>query len=152
VLTNDLGANEVRAYLGYADCTQGDQGPRAAACVARVNAALEAFAPNFRAILAELEAALPEDAELYVMTVYNPFDLGIGIPFEDYTSSVVAQLNAAIRTETEAVDAAIADPFDDMADNAGVWTNMLTDQDIHPHADGYQVLAYSLAQAREQAN
>jgi lysophospholipase L1-like esterase len=152
VLTIDLGANDVLAHLGSADCTQGDQGPRAAACVARVNAALEAFSPNFRTILAELDAALPEDAEFYVMTVYNPFDLGIGIPFEDYTSSVVAQLNAAIRAEAEAVDAAIADPFDDMADNAGVWTNMLTDQDIHPNADGYQVLAYSLAQAREQAN
>ena len=152
VLTIDLGANDVLAHLGSSDCTQGDQGPRAAACVARVNAALEAFSPNFREILAELDDALPEGAEMYVMTVYNPFDLGIGIPFETYTSSVVAELNAAIRAEAEAVEAAVADPFDEMADNAGVWTNMLTEQDIHPNADGYQVLAYSLARAREQAN
>jgi len=122
---------------------------RGAACTARIEAALDAFAPNLRAILEQLKAALPQDAEFYVMAAYNPFDLGIGLPFEDYSSGIVADMNTIIRTEAAAVGATLADPFDDMADNAGVWTNMLTESDIHPNAAGYQVLAYSLAQARD---
>lgn len=148
VLTIDLGANDVLAHLGSDDCLQGDTGPRAAACQARVSAAMDAFSPSFRSILQQLDAVLDDDAEFYVMTVYNPFDMGIGLPIEEFTSEVVADLNALIRAEAEAIGAIVADPFDAMADNAGAWTNMLTDADIHPNADGYQVLANALAEAR----
>ncbi len=148
VLTIDLGANDVLAHLGSADCLQGESGPRGAACQARVSAAMDAFSPNFRSILQRLDAALDSGAEFYVMTVYNPFDFGIGIPLEAFTSQVVADLNELIKAEAEGVGATVADPFSDMADNAGAWTNMLFDQDIHPNAEGYQVLANSLAEAR----
>ncbi len=148
VLTIDLGANDVLAHLGSDDCLEGDTGPRGAACQARISAALDAFGPNFRTILDQLNAALGGGAEFYVMTVYNPFDFGIGLPLEDFSSSVVADLNAAITAEAEAVGATVADPFPAMADNAGAWTNMLSAADIHPNADGYQVLANSFAEAR----
>lgn len=148
VLTIDLGANDVLAHLGSADCTQGATGPRAAACQARIKAAMDAFGPNFRSILAKLDAALDADAEFYVMTVYNPFDLGIGLPFEDFTSGIVADLNKLIVAEANAVGAKVADPFPIMAGNAGTWTNMLSRSDIHPNAEGYQALAFSLAEAR----
>ena len=82
------------------------------------------------------------------MTIYNPFDFGLGLPLEDYSSGIVEQLNTVIRDEAAAVGALVGDPFDDMADNARSWTNMLTDFDIHPNEDGYQVLANSLAEAR----
>lgn len=148
VLTIDLGANDVLAHLGSADCTLGDGGPRGAACQARISAAMDAFSPNFRSILTRLDAALDDGSEFYVMTIYNPFDFGIGLPVEEFSSGVVADLNALIRAEAEAVGASVADPFDAMADNAGAWTNMLINADIHPNADGYQTLANSLVEAR----
>jgi hypothetical protein len=76
--------------------------------------------------------------------------MGIGLPIEDFTSEVIADLNELIVAAAGIVDAKVADPFDDMADNAGAWTNMLTDADIHPTAEGFQVLALSLAEAREE--
>jgi lysophospholipase L1-like esterase len=147
-LTIDLGANDLLAHLGSDDCTSG---PRGTACQARVSAALGSFETNFAVILGQLKSALPADAEFYVMTIYNPFDFGIGLPIEEFSSEIVAQLNEIISTAATAVGAKVADPFDDMADNAGAWTNMLGGSaDIHPNAEGYQVLALSLAEAREQ--
>jgi lysophospholipase L1-like esterase len=81
------------------------------------------------------------------MTIYNPFDFGIGLPIEDFTSEVIADLNAVIASAANGIGATVADPFDDMADNAGSWTNMFTGADIHPNADGFQTLAFSLAEA-----
>ncbi len=149
VLTIDLGANDVLAHVGSDDCLQGEQGPRGAACQARIDAAMEAFVPNFRDILAQLKQGLGANAEFYVMTVYNPFDMGIGLPLEDFTSGIVDELNQLIRQEADSVGAVVADPFPLMADNAAAWTNMLSDSDIHPNADGFQALAFSLAEARQ---
>ena len=148
VLSIDLGANDVLSHLGSSDCILGEGGPRGVACQARIKAALEAFGPNFRSILGRLKAALPAGAEFYVMTLYNPFDFGSGLPFEDFSSGIVDDLNDVVRAEALAAGAKVGDPFNDMADNAGAWTNMLTQSDIHPNADGYQVLANSLAVAR----
>lgn len=148
VLSIDLGANDVLTHLGSDDCLEGDEGPRGGVCRARIEAALEAYGPNFRALLSELDAALPANAEFFVMTIYNPFDFGLGLPLEDYSSGIVEQLNDVIRTEAAAVGAIVGDPFDEMADNARSYTNMLVNFDIHPNNDGYQVLANSLAEAR----
>ncbi|MDA1296711.1 MAG: SGNH/GDSL hydrolase family protein [Chloroflexi bacterium] len=57
-------------------------------------------------------------------------------------------MNEVVRAEALAVGALVANPCDAMADNAGAWTSMLTDFDIHPNADGYQVLANSPVVAR----
>lgn len=145
-LTIDLGANDLLGHLGSTDCVND---PRGAACIARATSALETFETNFDDILGQLDAALPADAEFYVMTIYNPFDFGIGLPLEDFTSEWTEMLNDIIVSSAAKVGAIVADPFDEMADNAGAWTNMLDSADIHPNPDGMQVLAFSLAEARE---
>jgi lysophospholipase L1-like esterase len=146
VLTIDLGANDLIAHVGSDSCQQNFSGE---ACVERITAALAAFEDNFGGILTDLKTALPSGASFYVMTVYNPFDFGIGLPSEEFSSGVIAELNLIIASEAARVGARLADPFDEMADNAGAWTNMLDGLDIHPNADGYQVLALSLAEAAE---
>jgi len=81
------------------------------------------------------------------MTMYNPFDFGLGIPFEDFSNEITAQLNEIITSSASQAGAKIADPSSGMAGNANAWTNMLQG-DIHPNADGYQVLALSLVEAK----
>ena len=147
VLSIDLGANDLLSHLGAGACRTDPQG---AECSRRLEAATGAFEANFEGILSQLKSALPQGAEFYVMTAYNPFDLGLGIPFEEFSSGVISDLNAIIVSAAGGVGATVADPFDDMAGNAGAWTNLLTGSDIHPNSDGYQVLALSLAEARDQ--
>ena len=90
---------------------------------------------------------LEDDAEFYIMTMYNPFDFGIGLPFEDFTNEIAGRMNDIIRQTAQAHGAKVADPFDSMGGNAAAWTNMLSG-DIHPNGDGYQALAFSFAQVR----
>jgi lysophospholipase L1-like esterase len=146
VLTLDLGANDLLTHLGSEDC---QQAPRGEVCQARVEGALDAFEDNFTQIVSSLADALEPNSEFYIMTMYNPFDFGVGIPFEAFSNETVARLNGIIRRAAEAKGARVADPYELMKGNAGVWTHML-DGDIHPNKDGYQVLAWSLAQARNR--
>jgi lysophospholipase L1-like esterase len=144
VLTIDLGANDLITHLGSADC---QNEPRGTACQARINAALDGFVGNFDDIVKTLDDALEDDAELYIMTMYNPFDFGLGLPFEDFSNEIVERLNDIIVETANSAGAKVADPFDDMGGNAAAWTNMLQG-DIHPNADGFQSLAFSLTQAQ----
>ena len=100
-------------------------------------------------IVSSLASALEPGAEFYIMTMYNPFNFGIGIPFETFTNGVAQRMNAIIRDIAEAQGAAVADPFDLMNGHAATWTHMLSG-DIHPNANGYQALAFSLAQAEQR--
>jgi lysophospholipase L1-like esterase len=147
ILTIDLGANDLLSHVGSDQCLDN---PRGAACQQRIQAAFTSFSSNFAVILGQLKAELPDGAEFYVMTIYNPFDFGVGLPIEDFSSEVIEQLNDLIEAAAGVVGANVADPFDDMADNAGAWTNMLSAADIHPNAEGFQTLAFSLAEAREE--
>ena len=144
VLTLDLGANDLLAHLGSSEC---QQAPRGDACQTRIDAGLERFSANFPNIVGTLAGELEPDAEFYIITVYNPFDFGLGIPFEDFSKEILETLNAIIAENASGVGAKLADPHDLMAGYAAAWTNML-DGDIHPNLDGYQVMAYALAQAR----
>ena len=144
VVTLDLGANDLLTHLGSAEC---QLEPRGNACQSRIDAGLEGFSNAFPGMLATLKAELDDDAELYIMTMYNPFDFGLGIPFEDFSNEIIAQLNEIIISSASQVGAKIADPFSGMAGNANAWTNMLQG-DIHPNADGYQVLALSRVEAK----
>ena len=81
------------------------------------------------------------------MTMYNPFDFGLGIPFEDFSNEILVRLNAIVAENANNVGAKLADPYDLMGGNAAAWTNMLQG-DIHPNPDGFQALAFSLVQAR----
>ena len=144
VLTIDLGANDLLTHLGSAEC---QQAPRGDACQARIDAGLEAFSENFPQIVGTLANELEPDAEFYIMTMYNPFDFGLGIPFEEFSNEILVRLNAIIAENANNVGAKLADPYRLMGGNAAAWTNMLQG-DIHPNPDGYQTLAFSLAQAR----
>ncbi len=144
VLTIDLGANDLLTHLGSAECLQA---PRGDACQARIDAGLDGFSENFPKIVGTLANELEPDAEFYIMTTYNPFDFGLGIPFEDFSNEILVRLNAIIVENANNVDAKLADPYDLMGGNAAAWTNMLQG-DIHPNPDGFQVLAFSLAEAR----
>jgi lysophospholipase L1-like esterase len=144
VLTIDLGANDLIAHVNSPECMQD---PRGEVCQRRVNTALDSFESNFRPILELLREELEPGAEFYVMTAYNPFSIGLGIPIEEFSNEVMGRLNEVIRAQGAAAGAKIADPFDEMKGNAGFWTHIL-EGDIHPTADGFQVLAYSFAQAR----
>ena len=116
-------------------------------CQTRADAALQSFEGNFEDIVASLAEALEPGAEFYVMTAYNPFSIGLGGPAESFTDEIVEQLNVIIRETAMAHGAKIADPYGLMQGKAVSWTNLLFG-DIHPNADGYQALAYSLTQAQ----
>jgi len=144
VLTIDLGANDLLTHLGSAECQQAPMGD---ACQGRIDAGLEAFSENFPQIVGTLANELEPGAEFYIMTMYNPFDFGLGIPFEEFSNEILVRLNAIIAENANNVGAKLADPYRLMGGNAAAWTNMLQG-DIHPKPDGYQTLAFSLAQAR----
>ena len=144
VLTLDLGANDLLTHLGSSEC---QLGPTSSACQARIDAGLKIFAENFPNIVGPLASELEPDAEFYIMTMYNPFDFGIGIPFEDFSNGIVDRLNAIIVENASSVGANLADPSLLMRGKAAAWTNMLKG-DIHPNSDGYQTLAFSLVEAR----
>ena len=143
-LTIDLGANDLLAHLGSNDC----QVPvPTQACRTRADAALQSFEGSFDQIVKALADALEPEAEFYIMTAYNPFSIGLGGPAESFTDEIVGQLNDIIRETATTHDAKIADPYGLMQGKATSWTNLLSG-DIHPNADGYQTLAYSLTQAQ----
>ena len=108
---------------------------------------METFSKNFPQIVGTLATELGPDAEFYILTMYNPFDFDLGIPFEEFSNEILVRLNAIIAENANSVGAKLADPYRLMEGNAAAWTNMLQG-DIHPNADGYQALAFSLAQAR----
>jgi lysophospholipase L1-like esterase len=146
-LTLDLGANDFLGHLASQECQDAPRGP---ACSARIDAALETYRVNFAEIVAQLKAEIEPDTEFYIMTVYNPFDFGVGLPFEDFSNEVLDRVNDVVRETASANGAKLAEADVLMQGNAGGWTLMITEGDIHPNTLGYQALAYSLAQAREE--
>ena len=146
VVTLNLGANDLLGHLTSEHCMASPSGP---ACQARVDASLATFSANLGEIVPTLLSALDPDAELYIMMVYNPFDLGTGLSFEALTNEVVEKLNGIIKETALVNGVPVADVGPLMGSNAGAWTNIL-DGDIHPNAWGYQVLAFSLAQVHQR--
>lgn len=144
VLTIDLGANDLLTHLGSGEC---NSDPRGEICQARLNAGIEGFSRNFPEIVGTLSSELEPGSEFYIMTMYNPFDFGLGIPFEAFSNEIVQSINAIIAENAANVGAKLADPYDDMEGKAAAWTNMLQG-DIHPNPDGYQTMAFSLTEAR----
>ena len=143
-LSLNLGANDLLGHLGSDDC----QVPaRTQACQTRADAALQSFEGNFDQIVSSLAEALEPGAEFYIMTAYNPFSFGLGLPAESFTDEIVERLNVIVRETAAAHGAKLADPYDLMLGKTTFWTNVFAG-DIHPNADGYQVLAYSLTQAQ----
>ncbi|MBM3940476.1 MAG: SGNH/GDSL hydrolase family protein [SAR202 cluster bacterium] len=146
VLTIDLGANDLLGHLGSPTCRANIRG---AECAARIDAAIDTFEVNIASILDQLKPRIEPGTEFYVMTIYNPFDFGIGIPFEADSNEIIGGMNATLKAEAARVGAKVADAYPLMSGNAAVWTHMLTQSDIHPTADGYQALPFAFAQARD---
>ncbi|MDA1349612.1 MAG: SGNH/GDSL hydrolase family protein [Chloroflexi bacterium] len=146
VVTLDLGGNDILYHLASDECRGM---PWGAQCLRGVNRALNEFAVNFDSVVSQIAAELEPGAEFYIMTVYNPFDLGLDLAVEDLSNEVVGQLNAVIRSTAEAHGATVADAFAVMNGRANVWTHILRG-DIHPTDRGFQALAYSLVEAHRQ--
>ena len=143
VVTLDLGANDLLGHLTSEDCLRN---PAGLACQGRMEVGLQSFRENFARLIPEIQAELEPDTEFYIMTVYNPFDLGTGIALERLSNEIVDDLNGVIREIGAANGVPVADVRPLMGSNVAVWTSILRG-DIHPNATGYQVLAYSLTQA-----
>jgi lysophospholipase L1-like esterase len=146
VVTLDLGANDLLGHVTSQDCLDSPDGP---VCQARVDAGLATFRANFEEIVSTLLSALGPDTQFYIMTIYNPYDLGTGLSLEVFSNEVVDRLNSVIKETARANGVLVADVRPLMSSNAGAWTHVLAG-DIHPNARGYQALAFSLAQAHQQ--
>lgn len=147
VLTLDVGASDLLGHLGSVDCQAAPEGQ---VCWTRIEGALAAFKANFQEVVAALAAALEPGAEFYVLTLYNPYDLGGGTPFELLSTRTVTRVNDFIRRVGDSEGALVADAYSGMKGHAATWTHMLSGS-IHPNAMGYQAIAFSLVQARERA-
>ena len=146
VLTLNLGANDLIGHVGSDDCLLA---PAGAVCQARIDAGLATFGANFGEIASTLASEIEPATEFYIMTVYNPFDFGIGLPTEDFSNEIIERLNHIVRETAETHGAVVVDAYSLMNGNATAWTHVLTG-DVHPNAAGYQVLAFSLVQARQR--
>jgi lysophospholipase L1-like esterase len=126
-ITIDIGADDVRACNFDPGCVPG-------AIATAVN--------NLSTILSKLRAAAP-DAEIIVMTYYNPYAL-----IDPSTNTGAEALNAAIAADATAAGGRVADaftPFDLAAAEPATLcalTLMCTPlQDIHASDAGYMVIA-----------
>jgi lysophospholipase L1-like esterase len=146
VVTLDLGANDLLGHVSSPDCLDAPDGP---ACQARIDAGLATFRTNFGEVVPALLAALGPETQFYIMTVYNPYDLGTSLSLEVVSNEVVERLNSVIKETARTNGVLLADSQPIMGSNAGAWTHVL-DGDIHPNARGYQALAFSLARAYQQ--
>jgi lysophospholipase L1-like esterase len=146
VVTLDLGANDLLVHLKSEDCLNAPSGQ---ACQGRLDAGLESFRANFSEIVPTIADSIAPDTEFYIMTVYNPFDLGTRLQLENLSNEVTDELNSVIWEVADEHEVMVADVRPLMASKSGSWTHIL-DGDIHPNYKGYQALAYSLAEAHQQ--
>ena len=145
VITVNLGANNVLRELASNDCLSHSTLNR---CRSRVDNAISDFPAALEAILASLVSEMENGTECYVMNIYNPFDLGEGTELAAYSDRIVQALNFSLHQETSKTSCFIADAYTVMRRRTLQWTNLLSG-DFHPNAQGYQALAFSLVQARE---
>lgn len=146
VVTLDIGANDLLGHIKSEDCVVS---PAGQTCQSRLDAGLQNFRGNFSQIVPDVLSAIEPDTEFYIMTVYNPFALGTGLPLESLSNDITDQLNSVIMEIAQDNNVAVADVRPIMGSNSGVWTNILSG-DVHPNAKGYQAMAFSLTQSREQ--
>ncbi|MCL2097023.1 MAG: GDSL-type esterase/lipase family protein [Oscillospiraceae bacterium] len=97
------------------------------------------FGGNLTEIIALVKAANP-NAEIYVQTIYNPFD---GVPGMEtlsmLTEGVISQMNAAITGGAAAGDYTAVDIYSAFKNGALVYTNM-AEFDIHPSSAGHALI------------
>ena len=93
VVTLDVGGDDVFAVLQHPDCAAG----LTAACGAVIQATFATFGANFGAIVAGLRTTAGPDAEIVVMTYYNPL-VHPACPFHAFAAAadVVLEGNPAL--------------------------------------------------------
>lgn len=144
-VTLDVGANDVLSHLQSPDCGSDLQ---STACQERVEQTLVDYRTNLDAILARLTAAAG-DAQVVLLTTYNPFSLGLGQSAQEAQSDVIISRLNTVATEVAAAHGVVvADGFTPMQDTTAATTHMLgAEPDIHPNAAGYDVLANAVLSA-----
>ena len=145
-VTLDIGANDLLGHLGSTDCSDDID---SIACTRRLEAAFATYEENLAVILDRLTAAAP-DATFVYLTAYNPFSLGFSdVGFEARSDEILAAFNAIGVGIAEDRGVIVADGFTPMKGLTASTTRMLDAiPDIHPNAIGYDVLAWSIIQAR----
>lgn len=145
-VTIDIGANDLLGHLYSPDCSETLEN---AACQARVDSTLLAYADNLDDILKRIRSAAP-DAKIVFLGAYNPFSLGFGasVSLEGQSDAALQRLNDVAATAASKHKVTYADGFTPMKGTAATTTHMLeTPPDIHPTAIGEDVLAGALVAA-----
>lgn len=159
ILTISIGGNNVLpAALAWLDP---QQGPFVASMMAQ--AGIAAFQKDWPAILSEIRALT--DARLYVITLYNPYEIFAFNPafpgFYDFTEASVTQINAVINNEQLQSDYGykVADVYTAFRGNTLCLTqitNLFQPTNnpfdallkavgaVHPTDDGHAVIAQSI--------
>ena len=100
-------------------------------------------------ILSRLREAAGSNTHILLMTYYNPFSFGTGLPFETVSNSTIKILNDQIRTIASRHSVIIANAHLLFGDLAAALTHVLLG-DIHPNNTGYGVLLRSFQDAYEE--
>lgn len=141
-----LGANDLNRVLVSQPC---QQDPAGQACQGKLDEALERLRPALPNILAQIKQAAGTDARLMLLSYYNPFNLGTGLPFEALSERSVGQLNAIIAEAGQANGYKVADGKSVIGAAAGALTHII-EGDIHPTDEGYKRLTAALMDAWEK--
>ena len=145
-VTIDIGANDLLGHLTSPDCTEDIE---TAACRQRIDATLAAYAANIEEIFSVIEQAFP-DAEVLLLTTYNPFGFGFEgrVEFEDQSNVIISRLNAIASDAALDHGMTVADGYGPMRGIATATTHMVdSPPDIHPNIAGYDLLAGALIDA-----
>jgi lysophospholipase L1-like esterase len=102
-------------------------------------AAVEAARRNIAHSLDELRAAAGSDADIAIMTYYNPYGGDAAVQRSD--AYWVEQLNAAIREEGAQRGVAVADIYPAFADGRFYTHTFVLFGDIHANAQGHALIA-----------
>jgi hypothetical protein len=89
----DIGANDINNVLSQPSCKSD---PLGGACKGGIANALNSFRRNLENIVASLNQAREPESVFVVLTYFNPFNLGTGLPFEVESHEAVQQLNEHI--------------------------------------------------------
>lgn len=105
---------------------------------------------NLSGIIQKIHAANP-DCEIYVLTVYDPFDADDMEPISSVAKERLPQLNSTIEYVAKNSGAQVVDVYSAFAGHAEEYTN-INIMDIHPSAAGHEVIYSLLSNAVKEAS
>ena len=146
IITLSVGANDVFPVLQGLKCRANPLGDT---CSLLIDQAVIDFGVNIDIILSRLREAAGSNTHILLMTYYNPFSFGTGLPFETVSNSTVKILNDQIRTIASRHSVIIANAHLLFGDLAVALTHVLLG-DIHPNNAGYGVVLRAFQDAYEE--